>query len=868
GGGGGGGGCPILYVWDGSEYREDNNILPPSYPYPAGQRWVDVYRLMVTPVPDASGRYLFRIMENGDNYTYIDRLELIAVSEPSGVNSCALDTQIVPYEVAGSVKSAYDNYGIGVYTYVTSDETFFPADSGDFIKITLDNPLPDTGMIVGYNWLKPGHDAVEYGEGGFKSSTEPYYLTPRKNRSWVAFPLPPGVTRFTIHFGNARNACNFIPGRKSQTALSFFRALPSRIEVVSLKKSTKATVSPGVLAQVDGRTVLVSPDQALDLEIPSLPQADAYYVKIHGFTSPYENAIGMSEDKTATGYNNARRLIEINDVLYLAYTSRHKVWITCSYDEGVNWELPLCAGNGIAPALCGCDTAVFIGWLEPSLNGYTLRYNVLSPYTFSLTSDTGFILYRVSLPAPSFVYVLSSPPSLTWIDGKLYYLWKERQADWDPAITREKLYLVVMDGVTVDTVLLAEVTKAEVLPPVEVYSPSITSGYRGITITPLSKVVRTEPEVWVVWDPFDEKISLIRLSDTAKVTVAEGDVKNPSIDFSTGYIYLAWEEDSVIRFQQRIDGVVKFDTVLLGSQPLVSSSVVFYRDEEEDISFLYHGLENVQGKMDDTETPSFYPQGIIGEDYILSVWTEGNGPYYILREKKSLDVYILSEDVGYPEPSPFLAFRDTFYVLGDRFYESMDVGDDSLVYVVPLEKTRGRYDLILYFYYPSAVKGDAVYRVKVDEVSLGSVRLIPDSLVIWERKIPGNVFKDSLVWIKIERIKGDRVVLSAFGIDKRRHSPAHLFLSPEIPRIKTKFYGITPNIASDKILVRFSLGWSEEVEIKIYDVAGRCRKKILMEKGKGMYAVPIYLVDFPPGTYFLFFRAGKLEEKRKFMVVK
>ncbi|MCK4352117.1 T9SS type A sorting domain-containing protein [candidate division WOR-3 bacterium] len=73
--------CPFLYIWDGSEFVEDNNILAGSG---QGDTVIDWYKLTQVPVKK-NNRYVMEIREENSEHSWFDKIELLAVDHPDSV---------------------------------------------------------------------------------------------------------------------------------------------------------------------------------------------------------------------------------------------------------------------------------------------------------------------------------------------------------------------------------------------------------------------------------------------------------------------------------------------------------------------------------------------------------------------------------------------------------------------------------------------------------------------------------------------------------------------------------------------------------------------------------------------------------------
>jgi hypothetical protein len=106
----GGSGCPFLYVWNGSQYIIDNNILPSSE-LTNGTDVQDYYRLEQPLVP-RNGKYSIIIGEFENEHSYLDQAKLLAVDHNSNVNiTVTPDGEILTYKNPIAPTYAFDNYG-------------------------------------------------------------------------------------------------------------------------------------------------------------------------------------------------------------------------------------------------------------------------------------------------------------------------------------------------------------------------------------------------------------------------------------------------------------------------------------------------------------------------------------------------------------------------------------------------------------------------------------------------------------------------------------------------------------------------------------------------------------------------------------
>jgi len=71
-----GGGCPLLYVWNGSNWIFDNNLLP------KGHLGYDEDKYLLSAYPPAGNDVKLKIVESGDSVTFLDQVKLYGIIHP------------------------------------------------------------------------------------------------------------------------------------------------------------------------------------------------------------------------------------------------------------------------------------------------------------------------------------------------------------------------------------------------------------------------------------------------------------------------------------------------------------------------------------------------------------------------------------------------------------------------------------------------------------------------------------------------------------------------------------------------------------------------------------------------------------------
>lgn len=126
-----GGGCPFVYVFDGNDYMEDNNILHKSeLPENIGYDIVDKYLLRVPPYLDSTDNsILLKVKELNNDHSYFDQIKLVAIDHPVGTKLGVTESNdvVLYYPDVFSSPSYAENDGEDV----TEDLGYDTTTSGD-----------------------------------------------------------------------------------------------------------------------------------------------------------------------------------------------------------------------------------------------------------------------------------------------------------------------------------------------------------------------------------------------------------------------------------------------------------------------------------------------------------------------------------------------------------------------------------------------------------------------------------------------------------------------------------------------------------------------------------------------------------------
>ncbi|MEM3699925.1 MAG: hypothetical protein QXL57_03550 [Candidatus Bathyarchaeia archaeon] len=135
-------GCPFVYVWNGTHYVIDNNVLPAAED--SGGLDVNDYYVLHQPLtPTFQGAYhaiySLKLCEFGQEHDYIDRVRLFAVDHAVGVNVAVSPYgEILTYANPASPTTAVDNNGIDVLSLLNAmDGSYYQGYNGSYVTLTF-----------------------------------------------------------------------------------------------------------------------------------------------------------------------------------------------------------------------------------------------------------------------------------------------------------------------------------------------------------------------------------------------------------------------------------------------------------------------------------------------------------------------------------------------------------------------------------------------------------------------------------------------------------------------------------------------------------------------------------------------------------
>jgi hypothetical protein len=298
---------------------------------------------------------------------------------------------------------------------------------------------------------------------------------------------------------------------------------------------------------------------------------------------------------------------------------------------------------------------------------------------------------------------------------------------------------------------------------------------------------------------------------------------------------------------------------------------------------------------------------------LYCLWTEGDTIPYIINFEK-LDVApvpVRYTDLGQEIQSSYCQERDGYWKFGDKPYETVDYGKDSLVYRFTNLDSAKEYRLdISYYFKPNPrkgadseilsqvqndkkgvihnerndgegietlnliqgmVQGDIVedrgigrliQALVIDEVELDSAFIVPHRLVRKSVWIPNELYIDREITVEIEKIKGKVVVCGEISLYEFEGEEDESCLSDLLdggPQAEKTMHpgsifleGISPNPARGDLKIKFNVFNQHNIRVKLYDVTGRLIKEIFDDRLKfGKNEISVSTKNLAAGIYFV-----------------
>jgi hypothetical protein len=142
---------------------------------------------------------------------------------------------------------------------------------------------------------------------------------------------------------------------------------------------------------------------------------------------------------------------------------------------------------------------------------------------------------------------------------------------------------------------------------------------------------------------------------------------------------------------------------------------------------------------------------------------------------------------------------------------------------------------------------------KINETQIAQVNLPANELVVYKNLLPAALYNDGTIHLKIFGNNAVSAIIALYEYEPERggcsggpQSAATLQME------KVLFDGIYPNPFTGDINLTFTLPYTQQVAIKLYDVTGRVMRNVCSrEMRKGLNELLLETKEFAAGVYFV-----------------
>lgn len=596
------------------------------------------------------------------------------------------------------------------------------------------------------------------------------------------------------------------------------------------------------------------------------------------FTIP----ISISNKSSATAYNNARRLLSYEKSIYSLYLSDNKVYCIISDDEGDTWDSPelVSDSNYTAKVPSGGVTnngkivAVWFRgnnkimysvrnngvWSNPSQISYpSFNIHSLNTQSIAVKDDTCHIFMSGSWRTFQRRY------QTKWYYGKFHI--DNPSPLWRIITTQSGM------KTTKTTITLKNKT------PLLSYDKN-------------NEIYYTQPVngVWYKWNVSNSSNQFS---------------KKPNIHYKSQYAHLTWVEESspssgipvleCITIVPATDSTLDYDTIPFMDRPsnidepfVITHQWLYWQEEDtsgkyeikrscyDENTFSWDYPEDVS---DIYWADACYPQAlyfrprkgdaIANYMVISSVWSEGEEEDIGIQERDEQigDTRFASSNLGKVYSSPYEVQREGYldYSRSSHPYEIVDYHPQELIYKIEELDPELRYIIKLGSFQRSDTKWKE--RIDVDGTTLGEMWVNSGDVAWFEKEIPADNTKDGEITIKVIKEIGDYAVCGALYLYEYTEENIKGAGGTKTTSTVTidKFY-VKP-IYCGIMGLEIGLPENRNVELKIYDVTGRCvRTAIDVNMEAGTHRINID--GLSSGVYFYSLKAGNEHFSGKILNIK
>jgi len=657
-----------------------------------------------------------------------------------------------------------------------------------------------------------------------------------------------------------------------------------------------------------------------------------YFVRAHdgisGSNSSIDWAVAsdnriLSNSPLASAYNNASRIIRnpLSDELLTAYTSYDHIMCITSTDEGITWGQPEMIAQGQFPTLVldsqNNPCCLFGRWVGPSGFGsaqlYYTKYidDHWTTPALLMSVDSVYIgIPRYAIPAPSANVDPQDTIHVTWMSpmgqeyphrfavwyGNLYAL------DTIPAFNYVQLDTIwVYESSPCPSLAIDGSQTIHVIYETDPAAPTLFYRYRESGIWRDKEIIESGGCYYPDFEFFGDRVHLVwdyRYPDT---TVAhELHYRSKS---STGW-------DSIMNVYEPLPFNVFGEPVNVGGWYTIWANQDIYYSKFN--GTYWEEPETVRVTSEISAHPTVLFRQDINDTCLYIAWTEGDSaPYSIQFDRivvPSVPTYY--SNLGKLVQSPYCIHRDGYWIFGDKPYESVDYGNDSLAYQFTGLDPSKKYRLALSYYFkPNPTKeeesktnaaddikdkalqtrledknhtqvdeadkgvGRLIQELVVDGISLDTSFITPHKLVRISIWLPEEVYADGEITSVIKKVKGKVVVCGEISLyefnGEEKESACKITSGPQSSDEQVFmrpffFDNLYPNPTKGMLKIKFSSPDERKVSVKMYDVVGSVVKTVFNGKAKfGLNEFLIMPEDLAAGVYFVRLETQGYEKTKK-----
>jgi hypothetical protein len=625
-------------------------------------------------------------------------------------------------------------------------------------------------------------------------------------------------------------------------------------------------------------------------------------------------SIGLSDNPSATGLNNAPKLVYDNsrNLLHTAYASENTIYYKNSADEGVTWRNEVVLGAGFYPALTK-DKAneLHCTWvnLSPALfdpiylgkfiiPGIQYRWELKYRWTQSgqwLSNTTILDVFEKTPQFPGSM-VFSAPciaitndsvhilmEKISYAQSVLGWRWLWELCYYSfPKGQPQLLNYAVLDSACEYIYPPVEVPEALV----RISDPSVVADkYNNLHIAyTICSQIRYQNKVGANWSG-------------PQVISPSGIHAQPAIGINGDEIMVVWSGNSIpgsgtqILSRRRfvtngrwgnIERIDKGENISIF--PVCVANQILWTEQVDDTNYeiYYSRLSGytwtVPENLSKTPTRSIFAQAAFQREprksTLYYIFTDGNNaPYYLFSGKKVIiaeEIPVYAVHLGAETSSSTTFARDGFIVYGDEAYKQVDWDSTKLVYLLTGFEPTCKYEIQWDWYHES--NGNWRQRLRIDNIFNAQKWVVPGQLVTMRKPIPQAVLHDGIMEITNEITSNNGLaILSGFAIfdaTKGGGGPQSEGVSGFTPEA-VRLLPVYPNPMKGMLKIRFIAPDEQKVTIKLYDVTGRLVRVLFDNKAiRGMNEILLKPDGLSWGVYFIHLEAEDYKMVEKVILVR